>query len=82
MTNIQISVAWVENIIKWIFQRKNIHNSSISINNCNTAITSAIGLNLNDFAGLYSRININLNFYRMKIMKIRICYLSFLMNGT
>ena len=59
MATRQISMAWIENIIIWIFQRKNINNIGISINNCNTTIASVIGLNLNDFAGLYSRINID-----------------------
>lgn len=67
MTTRQISIAGIENTIKLIFQRKNILNINILINtsNSNTTIASVIGLNLSDFAGLYSYVNINLHFNRL-----------------
>ncbi len=65
MSRRHISMIDIENIIRWIFRRKNIHNVKIFINNCNMSIASVIGLNLNDF-GLYSNVNLNLDFNRIQ----------------
>ena len=66
MAKRQISIAWIEETIKWIFHTKDIHNINISVNNCNKTIASVNGLNLYDFSELYSPININLDFNRIQ----------------